>query len=121
LYDRTPAGGLSRDPRLLDLAGWQVAAPGPRRSGRNRFSDRSPDAYELASPREFVAVNLEHYLLDPEYACRRPQLAAYFDAHFGHAPPGRAACEAELAFVQDPAAGRSEERRVGKGERSGVQ
>ena len=105
LYDRTPAGGLSRDPRLLDLAGWQVAVPGPRRSGRNRFSDRSPDAYELASPREFVAVNLEHYLLDPEYACRRPQLAAYFDAHFGHAPPGRAACEAELAFVQDPAAG----------------
>ena len=105
LYDRTAAGGLSRDPRLLDLAGWQVAAPGPRRGRHNPFSDRSPDRYELASPREFVAVNLEHYLLDPGYACRRPALAAWFDARFGQVPPGRATCAEGLAFIQDPVAG----------------
>lgn len=105
LYDRTASGGLSRDRRLLDLAGWQVAAPGPRRGHRNHFTDRSPDAYERASPREFVAVNLEHYLLDPEYACRRPALAAHFDAHFRSVPAGRVACAQGLAFVQDPLAG----------------
>ena len=105
LYDRTAAGGLSRDPRLLDLAGWQMAVPGHRRSRHNHFSDRSPDRYELTSPREFVAVNLEHYLLDPEYACRRPALAAWFDAHFGEVPSGREPCAEGLAFVQDPAAG----------------
>ncbi|HET8690790.1 MAG TPA: hypothetical protein VFM30_01520, partial [Steroidobacteraceae bacterium] len=74
-YDRTPQGGLSRDPRLLDLAGWQVR---PMRFGlrtsRNDFRDRRPDPYELESPIEFVAVNLEHFLLDSDYACRRPAL-----------------------------------------------
>ncbi|NZA27099.1 DUF4105 domain-containing protein [Luteimonas sp. SJ-92] len=87
LYDRSPAGGLSRDPRLLDLAGWQVR---PFRAGlrtRNAFGERSPDRYELASPAEFVAVNLEYFLLDPEYGCRRPALYRYFAAHFEHAPP----------------------------------
>lgn len=83
-YDRTPQGRLSRDPRLLDLAGWQVS---PMRLGLrisdNAFSDRSPDRYELTSPVEFVAVNLEYFLLDPAYACRRPDLYRHFAAHFG--------------------------------------
>jgi len=88
VHDRSPRGGLSRDPRLLDLAGWQV---GPLRFGlrlsRNAFTDRSPDPYELADPAEFVAVNLEHFVLDPAYACRRPALHRYFAAHFGTTPP----------------------------------
>ena len=42
LYDRTPHGQLSRDPRLLDLAGWQVSPIrlGPR-TPRNDFRDRA--------------------------------------------------------------------------------
>ncbi|MFC3715788.1 DUF4105 domain-containing protein [Luteimonas soli] len=88
VHDRSPRGGLSRDPRLLDLAGWQV---GPLRFGlrlsNNAFTDRSPDPYELDSPAEFVAVNLEYFVLDPAYACRRPALHRYFAAHFGAAPP----------------------------------
>ncbi|WP_228076714.1 DUF7844 domain-containing protein [Novilysobacter ciconiae] len=80
--------GLSADPRLLDLAGWQVKVKRPRaRASENPFVDRTPDPYELTSPREFLAVNLEHFLLDPEYACRRPALHRYFSAHFGWAPP----------------------------------
>src|SRR5690606_2057150 len=88
VHDRSPRGGLSHDPRLLDLAGWQV---GPLRFGlrlsRNAFTDRSPDPYELDSPTEFVAVNLEYFVLDPAYACRRPALHRYFAAHFGTASP----------------------------------
>ncbi|KLJ03013.1 hypothetical protein WQ56_01335 [Luteimonas sp. FCS-9] len=99
-YDRSRHGGLSRDPRLLDLAGW----PRPPlrlglRARHNAMTDRRPDAYETTSPAEFVAVNLEHFLLDPEYACRRPALHAYFAAHFAWAPPA-AACAADLAFVE---------------------
>jgi hypothetical protein len=99
-YDRTPQGGLSRDPRLLDLAGWQVS---PMRLGfrgsHNAFSDRSPDGYELASPVEFVAVNLEYFLLDPAYACRRPALYHYFAAHFGGEPP-QAPCAPGFVYLQ---------------------
>ena len=99
-FDRTPQGRLSRDPRLLDLAGWQVS---PMRLGlrtsNNDFGDRSPDRYELTSPVEFVAVNLEYFLLDPAYACRRPALYRYFAAHFG-SEPLQAECAADLVYLQ---------------------
>lgn len=91
--------GLSADSRLLDLAGWQVKVKRPRaRASENPFVDRTPDPYELTSPREFVAVNLEHFLLDPEYACRRPALHRYFSAHFGWAPP-HAGCPPGFTYL----------------------
>lgn len=96
--DRGAGSALSRDPRLRDLAGWQVR---PWRIGRgaNRFSDRSPDAYERHSPAEFVAVNLEHYVLDADYACRRPALAAWFSERLGP-PQDAAACAPTLPYLQ---------------------
>ncbi|WP_369981798.1 DUF4105 domain-containing protein [Xanthomonas bundabergensis] len=103
-YDRSAAGRLSSDPRLLDLAGWQVSPMRlGLRLGRNAFSERSPDRYELTSPTEFVAVNLEHFLLDPDYACRRPALARYFAQRLDWSPPA-AACAPGLAYLQDPLA-----------------
>jgi len=100
VLDRGPHGGLSTAPRLLDLAGWPRRRLWPGR-GRNAMTDRSPDRYELADPHEFVAVNLEHYVLDPDYACRRPALAAWFDARLG-APVGNhaSACAPELPLLQ---------------------
>ena len=91
---------LSDDPRLLDLAGWQHAV-GQRgaREGRNGMVARSADGYELSNPREFVAVNMEYFLLDPEYACRRPSLQRYFSEHFGWAPARAQACPAEFAYL----------------------
>jgi len=105
-YDRSAAGRLSSDPRLLDLAGWQVSPMRlGLRMGRNAFSERSPDLYELESPTEFVAVNLEHFLLDPDYACRRPALARYFAQRLAWSPPATAtACAPGLAYLQDPLA-----------------
>ncbi|MGN7724896.1 DUF7844 domain-containing protein [Luteimonas sp. 22616] len=101
--DRSPRGRMSHDPRLLDLAGWQVA---PLRLGlrtsRNALTDRSPDRYELDSPAEFVAVNLEHFVLDPAYACRRPALHRYFADRFGGAPP-QADCAPGLPYLQPDA------------------
>ncbi len=107
-HDRSPQGHLSkgmlsRDPRLLDLAGWQVRPLHfGLRAAKNLFSDRTPDRYELTSPKEFVAVNLEWFLLDPQYACRRPALFRYFSEHF-HWQPVTGECAPGQVFLQaDP-------------------
>ncbi|MBV7561680.1 DUF4105 domain-containing protein [Pseudomonas sp. sia0905] len=91
---------LSDDPRLLDLAGW------PQRVGKRGERDihngqvaRSPDSYELSNPREFVAVNMEYFLLDPEYACRRPSLARFFSEHFGWSPARQTPCGNGYAYL----------------------
>ncbi|WP_231701509.1 DUF7844 domain-containing protein [Halopseudomonas xinjiangensis] len=91
---------LSDDPRVLDLAGWSelTGGRGQRYLASDR-PDRTPDAYELKSPAEFAAVNLEYFLLDPEYACRRPELYDYFADHFDWAPP-RAACGQSYPYLR---------------------
>ena len=91
---------LSDDPRLLDLAGWQqyVGRRGEREQ-HNRQVARSPDLYEISSPEEFVAVNMEYFLLDPSYACRRPALYRYYKERFGWAPPARDTCSNTFAFL----------------------
>ncbi|MCC7633437.1 DUF4105 domain-containing protein [Stenotrophomonas rhizophila] len=98
VLDRSAQGGWSRSGRWRDLSGWQQR---PWRLGRsaNRFSQRSPDAYERSSPAEFLAVNAEHFLLDAGYACRRPALAAWFTDTIGAS--GLAAhCDGRLPLVQ---------------------
>ncbi len=91
---------LSDDPRLLDLAGWQqyVGRRGEREQ-HNRQIARSPDLYETSSPKEFVAVNMEYFLLDPSYACRRPALYRYYQTHSGWAPAAKNTCATSFAFL----------------------
>lgn len=91
---------LSDDPRLLELAGWpaRIGGRGEVELQNDQYL-RTPDAYELSNPREFVAVNLEYFLLDPEYRCRRPALHDYFTDHFGWAPSDSADCAPGLSFV----------------------
>ncbi|MNZ31058.1 hypothetical protein D3C78_483470 [compost metagenome] len=90
---------LSDDPRLLDLAGWQqyVGRRGEREQHNGQFL-RSPDSYELSSPKEYIAVNMEYFLLDPSYGCRRPALNQYLADHFGWAPE-QATCAKGLPFL----------------------
>lgn len=91
---------LSDDPRLLDLAGWpQYVGRRGEREQYNRQIARSPDIYETSSPKEFVAVNMEYFLLDPSYACRRPALYRYYKEHFGWAPAARDNCAKSFAFL----------------------
>lgn len=98
VLDRSAQGGWSGDARLRDLAGWQRR---PWKLGRtaNAFSGRSPDDYERASPAEFLAVNAEYLLLDPDYACRRPAMAAWFAAHLGP-NDHTVACDPRLPLMQ---------------------
>ena len=91
---------LSDDPRLLDLAGWpQYVGRRGEREQHNRQVARSPDLYETSSPKEFVAVNMEYFLLDPSYACRRPALYRYYQEHFGWAPAAKDTCAQSFAFL----------------------
>ena len=91
---------LSDDPQLLDLAGWpqRVGRRGAREQDNHQVV-RSPDSYELSNPREFLAVNMEYFLLDPSYACRRPSLARYLSAHFAWTPANQQPCAEGLAYL----------------------
>ncbi|MBD9477718.1 DUF4105 domain-containing protein [Pseudoxanthomonas sp. PXM02] len=98
-YDRAHGNALSGDARLRDLAGWQRSVlPLAGRRSRNDFVARTPDPYELERPSEFVAVNLEHFVLDPTYGCRRPALHRHFAAHF-NVPATMTACAPGLPFL----------------------
>jgi hypothetical protein len=55
--------------------------------------ERSVDPREYASPEERLAVNMEHFLLDPEFACRRPAIHGFLASHFGHDPFPDRACK----------------------------
>lgn len=91
---------LSDDPRLLDLAGWpqRVGTRGERDQHNGQVA-RSPDIYELSNAREFVAVNMEYFLLDPDYACRRPSLARFLSEHFGWSPTNATPCDTGYAYL----------------------
>ncbi|MDD1968150.1 DUF4105 domain-containing protein [Pseudomonas putida] len=91
---------LSDDPRLLDLAGWpQYVGRRGEREERNGQVARSPDIYEISSPLEFVAVNMEYFLLDPAYACRRPALYDYYRQQFGWAPAAKEDCPSSYPYL----------------------
>lgn len=96
--DRGQAGGWSGQARFRELAGWQRR---PWKLGRspNRFTDRSPDDYERHSAAEYLAVNAEHWLLDADFACRRPALASWLSATLGPTPR-RADCDAGVPLLQ---------------------
>ena len=97
--DRGAQGGWSRQPRLRELAGWQDRPWLPGRSA-NHFSDRSPDDYERRSAAEYLAVNSEHWLLDADFACRRPALAAWLRDTWGEAPVPTRPCAPDVALLQ---------------------
>ncbi len=62
---------------------------------RANFSQsRSPDIYEWKNPQEAFAVNMEYYLLDSQFKCRRPTVYAALEHKFNfHNPFPNVACE----------------------------
>lgn len=91
-FDRGEGEGWSRQPAFRRLAGWD-------RRGANPYALRSPDDYERHSPAEAFAVNLEWYLLDPQYRCRRPALAAWYRQQLGPAPLPDVDCAGALPLL----------------------
>ncbi len=72
---------------FLDLMGWvETGLIFHTRGQSNQLTLRSPDPYEFKNWRESFAVNLEYFLLDPEFACRRPAVHSFYQKHFGIDP-----------------------------------
>ncbi len=61
-------------------------------SQKNNSAFRSPDPYEWTSPAEGFAVNMEFFLLDPQFRCRRPALYSYYSESLNHIPFSQTKC-----------------------------
>lgn len=57
---------------------------------RNKDAMRSMDEYEFKNASESFAVNMEYFMMDEEFRCRKPVIFRYFKKLFGEDPfPGR--------------------------------
>lgn len=83
-YEQFSSSKPSNDKRFLKLSDMRVKYFTRRHEVLSKPS--SPDAYEYTNASEKFAVNLEYFLLDPEYACRRPSLFQYYKELFGNDP-----------------------------------
>lgn len=91
---------VSTLPSFLDATGWYLEFAGKgERIKETTLGYRSPDAYERTNSKEMFAVNMEYFLTDPEYKCRRPSIYKFLKSHFGYEPFKDNACDKELTFI----------------------
>lgn len=64
-----------------------------QRTRMNFLETRSPDPYEWTNSREGFAVNMEYFLLDPEFQCRRPTMHKTLSRLLGHKPFPEQKCD----------------------------
>lgn len=92
---------LSTDPYYLEIAGWPLSVQGTNyREPHNIYRHRTADELEFKNSVEHFAVNFEYYLLDPQFSCRKPILARFFDQHFDLKKSGNLNCQHN--FYVDP-------------------
>ncbi len=85
---------LSKSPLFMDLASFNKQGMFvQKRKQRNKDFSRSPDPIEGQSPEEALLVNMEFFLVDSEYQCRRPSLYKYFSDVFSYRPFKGKSCE----------------------------
>lgn len=90
---------ISTQRAFLDLTGWvETGAIFRSRKQGNQSQLRSPDPYEFKNPRESFSVNLEYFVLDPEFACRRPALHRYLKNHFKEDLHSTRSCQVQTAL-----------------------
>jgi hypothetical protein len=90
-YYKDMAKTLSQNPYFLFTAGFIQEF--------NGLKERSPDIYELANPQEALAVNMEYFLLDSQFKCRKPTMYRLLSSHFQHVPFAGVTCDSSLSFV----------------------
>jgi hypothetical protein len=71
---------VSRDPRFQRIAGFKPGWLGAKL--KNIKAQHSANMWEYHNTQEYFAVNLEYFLLDDKYACRRPVEFAYLSERF---------------------------------------
>ncbi len=81
---------ISTDRRFMHLMTFSPGILGATQ--KNDHAYRSADLYELTSPKEAFAVNLEYFIMDPEFKCRRPVLYQYYKEKIKFEPYKNKAC-----------------------------
>ncbi|WP_052590658.1 DUF7844 domain-containing protein [Halobacteriovorax marinus] len=71
----------------------------------NNLDIQSPDNYEFVNAQEAFAVNMEYFLLDSEYKCRKPALYNYLSKFFVHDPFPEVQCMTPKIRVGNPLTG----------------
>ena len=89
-YHTMPRGELKQFKNLFEFRKKGIIKKS--RKSINQKTGRSPDAYEYKNEKEAFAVNMEFFLLDPHYACRRPAKNHFFEQHFAHSPFPKGSC-----------------------------
>ncbi|MGZ3774742.1 MAG: DUF7844 domain-containing protein [Pseudobdellovibrionaceae bacterium] len=90
---------VSTMPRFLDIIGLFRNPNGVGRLGETAFTLRSPDIYEIQNTYEAFAVNMEYFLTDPNYKCRRPTLYDFLKNHFRFEPYPSVVCNSPLRIL----------------------
>lgn len=80
--------------KFLYLSGWHKRGLlFDKTKRRNFLEQRSPDPYEFSHPRETFAVNIEYFLSQKDFKCRRPLLYEYIANKLNHYPFPEHLCE----------------------------
>lgn len=91
---------VSTTPEFLEVGGWSLSTDGKgKREQKSHFTYRSLDIYEIQSPAEMFAVNMEAFLTDAEFSCRRPTMNFYLSSYFGYRPFGERDCSKDYRLV----------------------
>lgn len=84
---------VSDRPYFLTLSGWNHLE-------KNGHTHRSPDPYEFKKDSaEFFAVNVPLFLLESDFACRRPTIYRFLSEHFQYRPFPNQVCDQNLHFL----------------------
>lgn len=70
------SGRISNSMEFIRRAGFKKGLL--KIKNRNVQAMRSADAYELVNIAESFAVNMEYFLMDPEFMCRKPSMFDYY-------------------------------------------
>lgn len=84
---------VSQNWSFMRASGWWVDTETNHVRQGNYFETRSPDYYEFKSPEESFAVNMEYFLLDADYKCRKPVLYKNLSRLLNYAPFENKTCQ----------------------------
>jgi len=85
---------LSDKAAILRLGYWDSGWLSAQQ--KNTRPQRLADSYAYQNPQEFLAVNMEYFLLDKDWHCRQPMLYQYLSDFFGHRVITESSCDQPL-------------------------
>lgn len=92
MYDQKK--NISKNTLFLNIGGWVTKGIFvKKRTNMNQRDERSPDKYEFKSAAETFAVNLEFFLYDPEFKCRRQTYYEFYANTLESTPNADSRCE----------------------------